>query len=98
MEKPCYKTALILAVIVVVFLNPSVAWTQPGPMKYNVSTSCLTEIRHGKKSCWGIVINFAEARLRKTIPPNELKVYEAKHGSNMIDLMTWSVSRVRKQL
>jgi hypothetical protein len=98
MENSCYKTVLLLAVMVIAFIKPTAAWAQPGPIKYRVRTSCLTEIRGGKKSCWGIVINFDDARFKKSVQPSQLKIFEAKHGSNIIKLMTWRVSEDRKQL
>ncbi|HZE71986.1 MAG TPA: hypothetical protein VE135_20945 [Pyrinomonadaceae bacterium] len=97
MKSACYKTALALAVIVIPFVSLS-APGQLGDPKFRVSTSCLTQIRDGKKSCWGIVINFDDAQFKKRIPSDQLKVFEAKHGHNLINLMTWRVSRDRKKL
>jgi hypothetical protein len=79
-------------------LSFSVASAQPRPVKHPVTTSCLTEIRGGRKSCWGIVIKFDDAQFKKRVRPNQLKIFEAKHGANLIDLMTWRTSRDRKQL
>jgi hypothetical protein len=79
-------------------LSFSVASAQPRPVKHHVTTSCLTEIRGGRKSCWGIVIKFDDAQFKKRVRPNQLKIFEAKHGANLIDLMTWRTSRDRKQL
>ena len=93
-----HKTYLILAVMATALVNFSAARGQPGPRKYQVSTACLTEIREGKKSCWGVVITFDNARFRKRISPQQLKVSEAKHGYNLIDLMKWRVSQGGRRL
>jgi hypothetical protein len=98
MENSCYKTVLFLAVIVNAFANSTVTWAQPGPIKYGARTSCLTELRGGKKSCWGIVINFDDARFAKNVRPDQLTVFEAKHGANLLNLMMWRVSPDRKRL
>ena len=71
---------------------------QPGPVKLKVRTSCLTEIRSGKKSCWGIVIDFDDGQFKKRLAPDQLKVFEAKHGHNLTSLMTWRISHDRKRL
>jgi hypothetical protein len=65
---------------------------------WQLRTSCLTEIRHGKKSCWGVVIDFDDARFKTRISSRQLKIYESKHGSSLVRLMTWHVSRDGKQL
>ena len=65
---------------------------------WQVSTSCLTEIRDGKKSCWGVVIDFEDARFKTKISSQELKIYESKHKTSLLKLMTWHVSRDGKQL
>ena len=80
--------------------GPSDQWAtwQYTPPEYQSHTSCLIEIRDGKKSCWGIVIDFDDAHLRKTISPQQLRISEAKHGTNLIKLMTWDVSHDGKRL
>ena len=85
-------------VILLAFVNSSATWAQLGPRKYLLTASCLTEIRAGKKSCWGIVIKFDDAVFKKRVQPNQLKIFEAKHGANLLSLMTWHTSRDRKQL
>jgi hypothetical protein len=85
-------------VLLFAFVNSSATWAQPGPGKYHFTASCLTEIRAGKQSCWGIVIKFDDAVFRKRVQPNQLRVFEAKHGANLLNLMTWRTSRDRKQL
>jgi hypothetical protein len=85
-------------VILFAFVNSSATWAQPGPGKYQLTASCLIEIRAGKKSCWGIVIKSDDAVFKKRVQPNQLKVFEAKHGANLLNLMTWRTSRDRKQL
>lgn len=88
----------ILIVTVIVLANSSVGRSQLRPITelrnptLQVQTSCLTEIRHGKKSCWGIVIEFEDARFNTRISPQQLKIHEAKHGSSLLKLMTWWVS------
>jgi hypothetical protein len=86
----------LLIFLATTFVRTSAA--RPQPRTHNMRISCLTEVRAGKKSCWGIVIRFAEGRFKKTIRANQLKVYEAKHGANILDLMMWETSRDRKQL
>ena len=63
-----------------------------------VRTSCLSEIREGQKSCWGIVIDVDDARFKPRILPRQLKIYEAKHGTSLLRLTTWHVSSDGKQL
>ena len=87
-----------LLVILFAFVNSSTTWAQPGPGKYQLTASCLIEIRAGKKSCWGIVIKSGNAVFKKRVQPNQLKVFEAKHGANLLNLMTWRTSRDRKKL
>ena len=88
----------ILIVVLIVLANFSIAKSQLRPTNelrnptWQVQTSCLTEIRSGKKSCWGIVIEFEDARFKTKICPQQLKIYEAKHGSSLQKLMTWRVS------
>ena len=65
---------------------------------WRVRTSCLAEIRGGKKSCWGIVIEFNDAQFKARISPQQLKIYEAKHGTSLLKLMTWRISGDRKRL
>jgi hypothetical protein len=55
-------------------------------------------IRAGKQSCWGIVIKFDGAVFKTRVLPSQLQVFEAKHGANLLNLMTWHTSRDRKQL
>jgi hypothetical protein len=89
---------VILGVTLIVFVNLSIALGELSPPKWQVHTSCLTEIRDGKKSCWGIIIDFEDAQFKKRISPQQLKIFEAKHGSNPLNLMTWRVSREGKRL
>ena len=65
---------------------------------WHVRTSCLTEIRAGKKSCRGVVIDFDDARFKSKITPQQLRIYEAKHGTSLLKLMTWRVSNEGKRL
>jgi hypothetical protein len=85
-------------VVLVVLLSASAASAQPGPRKYPLTTSCVTEIRGGKKSCWGIIVNCDDALFKKRIKRSQLKIFESKHGANLLNLMTWHTSRDRKQL
>ena len=85
-------------VILLAFVNSSATWAQLGPRKHQFSSSCLTEIRAGKRSCWGIVIRFDDAVFKKRVQRNQLKVFEAKHGANLLNLMTWRTSRDGKQI
>src|SRR5436309_13223361 len=97
MKQPCC-TKYFLVFVTTTSIGVSAAQPQLGPPTYNMSTSCLTESRGGKKSCWGIVIRFEDGRFKKMIQRNQLKVYEAKHGANILDLMTCRTSRDGKQL
>lgn len=93
----------ILIVTLIVLANSSVAKSQRpitelrNPTR-QVQTSCLTEIRSGKRSCWGIVIEFKDARFKSKISSQQLKIYEAKHGSSLQKLMSWSVSNDGRRL
>src|SRR4029453_1153622 len=87
-----------LAVTLAAFLNLSVAFGQLGPPKWQVRTSCLTEIRGGKRSCWGIVIDFDDAEFKKRISLQQLKIFEENHGPNLLNLKTWRVSNSGKRL
>ena len=91
-----YRAILIL--LLSIFMSGGVGGTQLGPIKHHLTTSCLTEVRDGRKSCWGIVIRFEDARFKRHVRPNELKLFEAKHGANLLELMTWHTSSDRKQL
>jgi len=91
-------------VALIVLANISVAKTQLRPITelrnptWQVRTSCLTEIRGGEKSCRGIVIEFDNAQFKARISPQQLKIYEAKHGTSLLKVMTWRVSGDRKRL
>jgi hypothetical protein len=98
MKDFCYKMALALAFTVAALVSHSIAGTQPGPIKYLVKASCLTETRNGKTSCWGIVVNFDKGKFKRKIRSNELTIYEAKHGANITNLMTCHTTRDGKQL
>ena len=93
-----------LIVMLIVLANFSIAKSQLRPInelrnpKWQVQSSCLTEIRSGKKSCWGIVIEFEDARFKTKISPQQLRIYEAKHGSSLQKLMIWSVSNNGRRL
>src|SRR4030095_626417 len=95
---------VISITMLVILANISVANRQLCPITelrnptWRVRTSCLTEIREGKKSCWGIVIEFDDAQLQARISPQQLKIYEAKHGASLLKLMTSRVSGDRKRL
>ena len=95
---------VISIITLLVLANICVAKSQSRPVTelrnptWRVHTSCLTEIRGGKKSCWGIVLAFDNAKLKARISPQQLKVYEAKHGTSLRKLMTWRVSGDRKRL
>jgi hypothetical protein len=95
---------LILLLTLILFPSISASTNQLRPLSelrsptWQVQTSCLTEVRAGKKSCWGIVIDFEDARFKAKISAKELKIYEAKHGASLLKLMTWRVSKDGKQL
>jgi hypothetical protein len=88
----------IVVLLFTVFVNVSVASGQLGPPRYKLTTSCLTEIRGGKQSCWGIIVKFDDALFNKRVKRNQLKIFESKHGANLLNLMMWRTSRDRKQL
>ena len=99
MNKASFITSCVIIVLLLTVLaNPCTAWAQPGPRKYQLTTSCVTESRGGKKSCWGIIVKSADARFKKRVQQSQLKIFESKHGANLINLMTWRTSRDRKQL
>ena len=95
---------LIMLFALILFASTSVSKSQLRPISdlrsptWLVKTSCLTEIHVGKKSCRGIVIDFDDARFKTRISPQQLKIYEAKHGTSLLKLMTWRVSSDGKQL
>ena len=95
---------VILAFTLMVLASFSVAKSEKRPISelrnptWLVRTSCLTEIRGGKKSCWGIVIEFDDAQFKPRISSRQLKIFEAKHGSSLLRLMTWQVSAGGRRL
>jgi hypothetical protein len=95
---------VILFFTLILFANIALAQTRTLPVSdlraptWRLRTSCLTETRDGKKSCWGVVLHFEDARFKPKISPYQLKIYEAKHGTSLLRLMTWRVSRDRKEL
>jgi len=95
---------LFLVFTLTVFANICVAKSQLHPPSelrsptWLVRTSCLAETRGDKKACWGIVIDFDDARFKTTISAKQLKIYEAKHGTSLLKLMTWRVSSDGKRL
>jgi hypothetical protein len=58
----------------------------------------LIEVRNGRKSCWGVVIQLGELRFKKRITADQLTIREAKHGHDLRGIMLWRVSRGGKQL
>jgi hypothetical protein len=50
MNKVNITRCVIVLLLLTVFVNASAAWAQLGPPKYQLTTSCVTEIRGGKKS------------------------------------------------
>jgi hypothetical protein len=91
-------TGSVVVVLLTILVSASAAWAQPGPLKYQLATSCVTEIRGGKKSCWGVIVKFDDALFNKRVRRNQLKIFESKHGANLLNLMTWRTSRDGKQL
>jgi hypothetical protein len=98
MNKVNVTRSVIVGLLLTVFVNASVASGQLDPPRYKLRTSCLTEIRGAKNSCWGVTIKFDDALFKKRIKRNQLKIFESKHGANLLNLMTWHTSRDRKQL
>lgn len=92
------KPRVILILLLAVHMTAAEAWAQLGPPKYLLTTSCVTETRAGKKSCWGIAIKFDDAQFNKRVHRDQFKVFESKHGANLLNLMTWRTSRDGKQL
>ena len=97
MNQARYTTVLFIALLTAI-ASMSAAAQQPGPPTHQINTSCLTQIRGGKKSCWGVVIRLEAGLFKKTIRREELKVVEAKHGATLIDLMNWHTSHGGRQL
>jgi hypothetical protein len=97
MSQARHTTVLAVAVLTI-FASMYVAAQQFPPPRHPVRTSCLTEIRGGKKSCWGIVIKLDSALFKKTIRRDDLKVVEAKHGANITYLTNWHTSHGGKEL
>ena len=94
----------VISIVTLILLASIAAKSQLRPITelrnptWRVRTSCLTEVRGGKKSCWGIVIEFDDAKFKARISSQQLKIYEAKHGTPLLKLMTWHVSGDRKRL
>src|SRR3982074_423116 len=44
MENYHYRTCLFSTVMVIAFASPSMVGAQPGPIRYRVETSCLTQL------------------------------------------------------
>ena len=91
-------TTLLAVAMLTIFASMYVVAQQPGRPTHSINTSCLTQIRGGKKSCWGVIIRLEGGLFKKGIRPDELKVVEAKHGTNIIDLTNWHTSHGGKQL
>ena len=95
---------VISIITLLVLANICVAKSQSRPVTelrnptWRVRTSCVTEIRGGKKACRGIVIEFDNAQFKAKVFPQQLKIYEAKHGTSLLKLMIWRVSGDRKRL
>ena len=98
MNKANIISCVIVVLLLTVLENASAAGAQPGPRKHQLTTSCVTESRGGKKSCWGVIVKFYDARFNRRVQRSQLKIFESKHGANLINLMTWRTSRDRKQL
>lgn len=71
---------------------------QSKPRSVTRGISQLVEIRNGKKSCWGVIVQLGELNFNQTIDQDELSVTEDKHGSDLKPIMTWTVDQHRKKL
>jgi hypothetical protein len=91
-------TTVLSVAMLTILTSMYVKAQRPGRPTHPIDTSCLTQIRGGKKSCWGIVIKLEDGLFKKTIRREELKLVEAKHGANIIDLTNWHTSHSGKQL
>jgi hypothetical protein len=58
----------------------------------------IVETRSGRQSCWGLVITLDKLSFKKSITTDQLSIREAKHNSDVKDLMAWSVDDSRKKL
>ncbi|MDQ3755356.1 MAG: hypothetical protein M3371_11575 [Acidobacteriota bacterium] len=60
--------------------------------------SRLVERRDGRLSCWGVVIQLDQLKLRPVIKPEQISAVEAKHGHELQEMMTWRGERGERQL
>jgi hypothetical protein len=81
-------------IVCLLFANTLTA-TSP---KIQASIQRIVETRKGVKSCWGVVIQLKKLSFNKSIASNELSIIEAKHSSDLKDIMIWSVDKSRKKL
>jgi hypothetical protein len=78
----------------ILFANTIIA-ASPKPL---ATIQRIVETRKGQKSCWGVVIQLKKFLFNKSIASNELSIVEAKHSSDLKDIMTWNVDKSRKKL
>ena len=60
--------------------------------------SQLVENRSGHTSCWGVVIQLGSLRFKRSIAAHQIKISEAKHGSDLREIMTWQVDQNGRRL
>jgi hypothetical protein len=68
------------------------------PKQKGGSIHQIIETRHGKTSCWGVIIALDRLTFKQKIDNDEISIIEAKHSRDLKDIMTWNVDKTRKKL
>ncbi len=92
-----YKSLIVTCILACSFLNAA----QSQPAKHNDAVggvSQIIETRHGRTSCRGVVIEFNVLTLKDTVGADQIAITEAKHGSDLKQLMIWKVEDGGKRL
>jgi hypothetical protein len=90
--------SLLLLCLGMVFA-PAVGLSGPSRATHSTdSIQRLVENRGGRVSCWGVVIRLGNSRFREVIRPEQIVIREAKHGHDLMGMMSWHVGRNGKRL
>lgn len=58
----------------------------------------LVEKRAGRTSCWGIVIQLARTRFKRTISKEQIEIRDGKYSRDLREIMNWRTERSRRRL
>ena len=92
----------ILAILILfssccpIFLRAGSPSTKPPKSERGIFQ--LIESRDGRTSCWGVVICLGELSFKDTVDQDYLTITEAKHASDLKELMSWKVDQSHKRL